>query len=161
MASGIAVTDKVKTLVENMKVVKSSDDSARRLRIATFTIQDEQIDVDRTFSECDLDGQDAFQVFKSLLTDKSCFYFLYDCHFETKEGIKKEEMVFGSWVPEDTVVKLRMKYASSRSSIKNIMKGTKHDLQMNDPSDFQNRAAFAELLEKNAPAIKEIEGIAL
>lgn len=154
MASGIKVAERVKPVVEAMKVNKTQDDASQRLRVVTFTIQNDLIDVDKEIKECDLCECDALDKFLGLLQEKDCFYFLYDCHYENNEGIPKEELIFGSWVPDTCEIKSRMKYASSKSSIKNLLKGLKHDLQMNDRSECSNRDDFATRICKGAAGIE-------
>uniref|UniRef100_UPI0037E83C08 non-muscle cofilin 1-like n=1 Tax=Semicossyphus pulcher TaxID=241346 RepID=UPI0037E83C08 len=166
MASGIKVADSAKAIFEKMKVVKADESEGERKRLVTFTINnDECIDVCKIINQEDLgkDGvpEDAFKAFGTLLCDDSCCYILYDCHYETQEGIKKEELIFGAWIPDTSGIKLKMKYASSKNAIKAMMKGLKHDLQMNDRADYICRDAFAACVEKNSPKIAKIEGVSV
>ncbi|CAJ1067740.1 cofilin-1-like [Xyrichtys novacula] len=156
--SGIQVTDNVKDIISRMKVKRCDDDVNKRLRIITFTIQNDIIDVDKCFCQEEFETEDPFQKLTKLMTDDTCFYALYDCHFETKEGSKKEELIFVTWIPDGIKIKLRMSYASSKNAIKNLMKGVKHDFQVNDRADFCSRLILADCLEKSAPPVKMIEG---
>lgn len=149
-------------MVQKIKVF----DKDNRIRLVTFTIQcnDTIIDVDQVYTDQMLgkDGnpEDAFKLCKSLAKEGCCFYMLYDCHFETDEGIQKEELVFASWIPDNTSVKERMKYSSSRTSFKNCCKGVKHNLELNDITQLDSES-FIECLEKLTPNIISVEGKAI
>lgn len=82
-----------------MKVVKNDADQKERLRLVIMEISGGYIDVEegKIFREKDLENMDVFKVFLSHLDPKQCRYMLYDCHFETKESSKKEELVFVMW----------------------------------------------------------------
>lgn len=99
-ASGAAVADSVKDLYNEMKVVKNDADQSERIRLVVFHISDNFIDVEdnKIYREKDLEGvDDVYKFFIGLLKDKQCRYMLYDCHFETKESSRKEELVFVMW----------------------------------------------------------------
>ncbi|KAM6916414.1 non-muscle cofilin 1-like [Xenentodon cancila] len=159
MASGVQVSDDVKEIVNDMKVVKSDADSNERIRLVIFQIADGEIKIEKTYREKDLaDVEDIFKFFVSLMTPETCSYMLYDCHFETKESSRKEELVFVMWAPDSAPIRARMKYASSKDSMKKILTGIKHELQINDLSDYGNRDSFAEKMGKG---VIKIEGHAV
>lgn len=99
-ASGVKVTDAVKDLINEMKVVKNDADQNERVRLVIFKIDDSEgaIVVDKIYRQKDLaDKDDVFKFFISLLDSKVCRYLMYDCHFETKESSRKEELVAVMW----------------------------------------------------------------
>lgn len=145
----------MKDYFNEMKVVKSDADQMERLRIVVFWINDKFIEVEKAFREKDLQGQDTFKVFQSQLVSKTCRYLLYDCHFESKESSKKEELVFVLWCPDDAPVKEKMKYASSATAIRKTLDGAKHNLEIHDPADCADKITFGEQLEKG---IQSMEG---
>nr|XP_046258360.1 non-muscle cofilin 1-like [Scatophagus argus] len=149
MASGVKVADRVKDIYNEMKVVKSDADNNERMRVVVLAIIDNCIDVEKIFLEKDLAGQDIFKFFKGLLEPDKCRYILYDCHFETKESSKKEELVFTTWCPESGRIKDKMSYASSKEALMKVLQGgVKHNLQMNDISDCGDRDCFAAKLSQ-------------
>ncbi|XP_061600733.1 cofilin-2-like [Cololabis saira] len=159
MASGVKVCDEVKDIVNEMKVVKSDADSNERIRLVVFVIDDGKIKIEKIHREKDLaDVEDVYKFFLSLLNPETCRYMLYDCHFETKESSRKEELVFVMWAPESAPIKAKMQYASSKDSLKKILTGIKHELQMNDLSDYGNRDNFAERMGKG---VIKVEGHAV
>ncbi|MEQ2250744.1 hypothetical protein ILYODFUR_003965 [Ilyodon furcidens] len=124
MASGVQVDDQVKDIINNMKVVKSDADANERIRLVILEIKDGYIKVENIYREKDLSGEDdIFKFFLSLLNKEKCRYLLYDCHFETKESSRKEELVFVMWAPETAPIKSKMQYASSKDSIKKVLTG--------------------------------------
>lgn len=157
MASGVKVADQVKDIYNEMKVVKQDANQKDRIRLVVFHIKDGYIDVDRLYRERDLEGvDDVFKYFLSLMDPKRCCYFLYDCHYEIKDS-KKEDLVFVMWAPEDAAIKDKMCHASSKDALKKILSGIKHELQINDISDF-NRETFVEKIGKG---ITKLEGKAV
>ena len=156
MASGVKVADGVKELFSQMKVVKNDADQMERIRLVVLSICGEFIDVEKIYREKDLKDKDVFKVYMSELKPKTCRYILYDCHFETKESSKKEELVFVLWCPDESNIKEKMCYASSKDALKAILKsGVKHDLQINDLSDCGDRDSFG---KKLGPTLIKVEG---
>lgn len=81
-----------------MKVVKSDADSNERIRIVVFEISEGFIKIEKIYRQKDFKPEDdLYKFFLSLLDKEQCRYLLYDCHFETKESSKKEELVFVMW----------------------------------------------------------------
>jgi len=157
MASGVQVADRVKDIYKEMKVVKNDADQKERLRLVIFEINGRYIDVEegKIFREKDLEDVDVFSFFLSHLHADQCRYMLYDCHFETKESSKKEELVFVMWAPDTAAIKDKMNYASSKDSLKKSLTGIKHELQMNDLADYGDRDNFAEKMGKG---VIKVEG---
>ncbi|XP_028279074.1 non-muscle cofilin 1-like [Parambassis ranga] len=156
MASGVQVSDEVKDIINEMRVVKADSDQKERIRLVAFQIADGFIQVKEIFREKDLSGvDDVFKFFLSKLKAEQCCYLLYDCHFETKESGRKEELVFVLWGPENAPIKQKMVYASSKDALKKVLSGIKHELQMNDLSDYGTRENFAERVGKG---VIKVEG---
>ncbi|XP_044069239.1 non-muscle cofilin 1-like [Siniperca chuatsi] len=156
MASGVKVADGVKDIYNAMKVVKTDADQTERMRLVVLHISGTSIDVEKIFREKDLeDVDDVYKFFLGLLDVKHCRYILYDCHFETKESSKKEELVFFMWAPDTAPIKEKMNYASSKEAIRKVLTGIKHELQVNELSDCSDRDAFAEKLGKG---VIKVEG---
>lgn len=96
-ASGVQVADEVKQIFNVMKVVKNDDDEKERIRIVQLWI-DGEIKVENIYREKDLEGVDnVFKFIKDLMRPDQSRYFLYDCHFDTKESGRKEELIFMMW----------------------------------------------------------------
>ncbi|XP_049926368.1 non-muscle cofilin 1-like [Epinephelus moara] len=154
MSSGVRVSDAVKLLFEEMKVMKKDADECQRLRFAMFTIADGAIIVDKVVREQDLEGvENHFQYFRDLLSDKKCCYALYDCHYENEESSKKEDLIFFMWAPDNADVKDKMAYASSKDPLSKAFCGVKFVKQINDPGEY-HLDYFADFLGKNTVTIE-------
>lgn len=79
--------------------MKKANNTDERVRLATFSFQEDGIDVENTYTQKELDDKnmDGFDFFMTMLTAAKCQYILYDCHFSTKESSNKEELVFVMW----------------------------------------------------------------
>uniref|UniRef100_A0A1A8HZ29 Cofilin 1 (Non-muscle), like n=1 Tax=Nothobranchius kuhntae TaxID=321403 RepID=A0A1A8HZ29_NOTKU len=155
MASGVQVCDDVKEIIKDMKVVKTDADANDRIRLVLLEIKDGKIVIERTYRQKDLsDEPDIFKFFLKQLENNKCRYLLYDCHFETLES-KKEELVFVMWAPDTAPIKAKMQIASSKDALKKTLTGIKHEIQMNDLSDYGTREGFA---DKMAKYVQSVEG---
>ncbi|KAM6922977.1 non-muscle cofilin 1-like isoform 2-T2 [Lycodopsis pacificus] len=160
MSSGVTVCEEVKTLFHKMKVVKNEDAEEDRIRLVTCVIDDVngEIKVEKCLQQkCDECKDDVFKCFQNLMPEDHCRYILYDCHFETEECCKKEELVFLLWAPDSATIKEKMQYASSKEAIDKVIKGVKHRLQLHDKADI-NKEEFAKNLTDK---IKSLEGHAM
>lgn len=86
-SSGAKVADRVKGIYNEMKLSKNTAES---LRFLVMGFCDNCIDVQKSYTNEDLEGKDPFAFFQNLLQPKQCIYILYDCHYETVESVKKE-----------------------------------------------------------------------
>ncbi|XP_030011343.1 non-muscle cofilin 1-like [Sphaeramia orbicularis] len=154
MSSGVAVSDEVKDLFNEMKVQKSGDDQRERLRIVTFVIDGDFVQAEEKYRQKDVeDKDDIYKFFLSVLKEKSCRYVLYDCHFETKES-KKEELVFGMWNPDHATVKDRLLYSSTKTAVGKAFSGVKHNIAINGYAEIEDKDSFADKLGKNIVSLE-------
>nr|ACQ58979.1 Cofilin-2 [Anoplopoma fimbria] len=154
MTSGVTVSEEVKTIHNKMKLVKSDDVEEDRIRIVVCHIV-EEIEVEKIFRQKDLeDVGDIFKFFQSLLLKDQCRYFLYDCHYQTKEHSRKEDVVLMLWAPDTATIKPRLKYAASKVALDKTIVGIKHNFQVNDYGDV-DRDTFADKLGKD---VLKLEG---
>lgn len=114
-----------------------------------FKISDDQkeIVVDEVGSEPD------YEVFREKLLEKKeksgkdrPSYAIYDVAFELEGGEgKRSKITFITYINQDnTGVKSRMVYASSRETLKNALNGIAMNWQANDPSELE----WADLLKE-------------
>lgn len=65
-------------------------------------------------------------------------YAVYDFHFQLAAGEgHRDKIVFLAWSPDDSGVKPKMVYASSKDSLKKSLDGFTHDFQLNEPEDIE------------------------
>ncbi|MBW04356.1 Cofilin-1, partial [Eschrichtius robustus] len=143
MASGVAVSDGVTKVFNDMKVHKSStpEEVKKRKKAVFFCLSEDKKNIILEEGKEILAGDvgqtvdDPYATFVKRLPDKDCRYALYDATYETKES-KKEELVFIFWAPECAPLKSKMIYASSKDAIKKKLTGIKHELQANCYEEF-------------------------
>ncbi|XP_036316033.1 cofilin-1-like [Pipistrellus kuhlii] len=126
MASGVAVSDGVIKVFNDMKVKK-------RKKAVLFCLSEDKIILEEgkeiLVGDVGQTVDDPYAAFVKMLPDKDCRYALYDATYETKES-KKEDLVFIFWAPESAPLKSKMIYASSKDAIRKLT-GIKHELQAN------------------------------
>ncbi|KAK2081933.1 putative ferric reductase transmembrane component [Saguinus oedipus] len=145
MASGVAVSDGVIKVFNDMKVRKSSTPEEN-----IILEEGKEILLGNVGQTVD----DPYDTFVKMLPDKDCRYALYDATYETKES-KKEDLVFIFWAPESAPLKSKMIYASSKDAIKKLT-GIKHELQANCYEEVKDRCTLAEKL--GGSAVISLEG---
>nr|XP_012423202.1 PREDICTED: cofilin-1 isoform X2 [Odobenus rosmarus divergens] len=133
MASGVAVSDGVIKVFNDMKVRKSStpEEVKKRKKAVLFCLSEDKKNIILEEGKEILVGDvgqtvdDPYATFVKMLPDKDCRYALYDATYETKES-KKEDLVFIFWAPESAPLKSKMIYASSKDAIKKKLTGPLH-----------------------------------
>ncbi|KAM9345043.1 cofilin-2-like [Symphorus nematophorus] len=149
MASGVQVCERVKRLINDIKVLKNNADPSDRMRIVVLSIQGDCIDMEKIYTEKELVGRDPYKVIKEIMKPDCCRYILYDCHYATKETSCKEDLVYMLWCPDSAKIKDKMCYAASNDAVAKCLSGIKHKLQMNDLGDISSRLCLAEKLGKD------------
>ncbi|XP_052583054.1 cofilin-1-like [Peromyscus californicus insignis] len=131
MASGVAVSDGVVKVFNDMKVHKSStpEEVKKRKKAVLFCLSEDKSIILEEGKEI-LVGDvrqtvdDPYTTFVKMLPDKDCHYALYDSTYQTKES--KEDLVFIFWASESAENK--MIYVSSKDAIKKLT-GIKYESQ--------------------------------
>ncbi|XP_078205672.1 zinc transporter 6 isoform X3 [Callithrix jacchus] len=163
MASGVAVSDGVIKVFNDMKVRKSStpEEVKKPKKAVLFCLSEDKKNIILEEGKEILVGDvsqtvdDPYATFVKMLADKNCRYALYDATYETKES-KKEDLVFIFWAPESAPLKSKMIYASSKDAIKKKLTGIKHELQANCYKEVKDRCTLAEKL--GGSAVISLEG---
>ncbi|RMZ91712.1 hypothetical protein DV736_g1039, partial [Chaetothyriales sp. CBS 134916] len=119
------------------------------LKYIIYKISDDQTEivVDETGTEADYDGFREKLIAKKDKAGKDRpSYAIYDVEFELDGGEgKRSKIAFITYINQDnTAVKSRMVYASSRETLKNALNGIAITLQANDPSELE----WADLLKE-------------
>ncbi|XP_072293534.1 non-muscle cofilin 1-like [Eucyclogobius newberryi] len=157
MASGVKVSDEIKSLFNTMKVNRSSDNAQERIRVAEFALNDAhtEIEVKGLIKEKDLEeGENLFKKVQSLMRERECTYIVYDCHYETNVT-KKEDLIFIMWSCDNAKPKERMVYSSSKSALKKIL-DVKFEFEMH-ANDEITPASFVSNMGKEK--IVKLEGL--
>ncbi|XP_055467592.1 cofilin-1-like [Psammomys obesus] len=105
-ASGVAVSDGVIKVFNDVKVRKSSTPEVKKRKKAVlFCLSEDRKNIILEEGKEILVGDvgqtedDPYTTFVKMLSDKDGRYALYDATYETKES-KKEDLVFIFWAPE-------------------------------------------------------------
>nr|XP_057914490.1 non-muscle cofilin 1-like [Doryrhamphus excisus]XP_057914491.1 non-muscle cofilin 1-like [Doryrhamphus excisus]XP_057914492.1 non-muscle cofilin 1-like [Doryrhamphus excisus] len=153
MASGVKVDEEVKELFETMKLEKSETE---RIRLMVFEIVKDLIKVTHVYKQKNLNEMnvDAFKLFKDHLMCGSCCYLLYDCHFEKAEQGGQEDLIFAMWAHEEAPLKMKMVYASSKNTLKDMLKGIKHAFEFHDIGDCSCEVDLAAKLGKTVMSVE-------
>uniref|UniRef100_S4RPS2 ADF-H domain-containing protein n=1 Tax=Petromyzon marinus TaxID=7757 RepID=S4RPS2_PETMA len=155
-ASGVAVSDDVIRVFNDMKVRKASsaEEVKKRKKAVLFCLSPDkkQIIVEPAkeilVGDIGQSVDDPYGAFVKLLPPNDCRYALYDATYETNES-KKEDLVFVFWAPDSAPLKSKMIYASSKDAIKKKFTGIKHEWQVNGMEDIGDRLTLAEKLGGN------------
>ena len=153
-ASGVAVSDGVIKVFNEMKVRKSStpEEVKKRKKAVLFCLSEDKKNVILEEGKQILVGDmgqtvdDPYATFVKMLPDKDCHYALCDATCETKES-SEEDLVFIFRAPESASLKSKMIYASSKDAIKKKLTGIKHELQANCHEEVKDHCTLAEKLE--------------
>ncbi|XP_060614155.2 cofilin-1 [Anolis sagrei] len=153
MASGVAVSDAVIKVFNEMKVRKASspEEVKKRKKAVIFCLSEDKKTIILEEGKEILVGEvgdtieDPYLHFIKMLPEHDCRYALYDATYETKES-KKEDLVFIFWAPECAPLKSKMIYASSKDGMKKTLPGVKHEWQANCMEEVKDRCALAEKL---------------
>ncbi|XP_036029681.1 cofilin-1-like [Onychomys torridus] len=156
MASGVAVSDGVIKVFNDIKVRKSSrpEEVKKRKKAVLFCLSEDKKNIILKEGKEILVGDvgqtvdDPHTTFVKMLPDKDCYYALYDATYEAKE--RKEGLVFIFWAPECAPLKSKMIYANSKDAIKKKLTGIKHELQANCYEEVKDHCTLAEKLGGSA-----------
>uniref|UniRef100_A0A2K6JUL9 Cofilin 1 n=2 Tax=Rhinopithecus TaxID=542827 RepID=A0A2K6JUL9_RHIBE len=160
MASGVAVSDGVIKVFNDMKVRKSStpEEVKKRKKAVLFCLSEDKKNIILEEGKEILVGDvgqtvdDPYATFVKMLPDKDCRYALYDATYETKES-KKEDLTPHC---QPKGFSNKMIYASSKDAIKKKLTGIKHELQANCYEEVKDRCTLAEKL--GGSAVISLEG---
>uniref|UniRef100_A0A2K6G1H0 ADF-H domain-containing protein n=1 Tax=Propithecus coquereli TaxID=379532 RepID=A0A2K6G1H0_PROCO len=147
-ASGVAVSDGVIKVFNDMKVRKSStpEEVKKRKKAVLFCLSEDKKNIILEEGKEILVGDvgqtvdDPYATFVKMLPDKDCRYALYDATYETKES-KKEDLV-----PVLPAHRCSLFFPT----------GIKHELQANCYEEVKDRCTLAEKL--GGSAVISLEG---
>ncbi|KAG6595305.1 Actin-depolymerizing factor 1 [Cucurbita argyrosperma subsp. argyrosperma] len=125
-ASGMAVNDECKLKFLELK-------SKRTHRFIIFKIEEKlkQVVVEK------LGGpSQSYEDFAASLPADECRYAVYDFDFVTEENCQKSRIFFLAWSPDNSRVRSKMIYASSKERFKRELDGIQVELQATDPTEM-------------------------
>jgi len=143
MASGVNIHDNCKTYFVDMKMNK-----AYQYIIFALSADQKQIIVEKT-GEKGAPYEEFLENMKVIASKGECRYAVYDVPSETKEGQKTQKIVFFMWSPDESTVKQKMVYASSKSALTHALgsEGIAKFIQASDLCDL-NFAAVQQCVKQ-------------
>ncbi|OIW11090.1 hypothetical protein TanjilG_22897 [Lupinus angustifolius] len=120
----MAVQDECKLKFQELKAKRSH-------RFIVFKIEQQQIVVEKVG-----DSSESYDDFQASLPADECRYAVYDFDFVTDENCQKSKIFFTAWSPENSRVRMKMVYASSKDRFKRELDGIQFELQATDPSEM-------------------------
>ncbi|KAJ8464567.1 hypothetical protein OPV22_027119 [Ensete ventricosum] len=79
---------------------------------------------------------ETYDDFTASLPADECRYAVFDFDFVTDELCQKSKIFFISWAPDNSRVRSKMLYASSKDRFKRELDGIQVELQATDPSEM-------------------------
>lgn len=104
-----------------------------------------EIVVDHKMAKADNDGD--WQKFVECLPKDEPRYAVYDLHYETNDGRPQDKIVFVFWSPDNSSIKPKMLYASSKDAIRSALNGIAKEYQANDTSDLDKAEVVKKCLQ--------------
>eukprot|EP00127_Corallochytrium_limacisporum_P004803 Clim_evm4s180 gene=Clim_evmTU4s180 len=72
-------------------------------------------------------------------------YAFYDFDYKTDEGGDRQKVTFIHWAPEDSTIKRKMLYASSKDGLKKQLVGIAKEVQATDASEIEFQAVLEQV----------------
>jgi len=83
-----------------------------------------------------------YDAFLSDLPDGECRWAVYDFEYEKEGAGKRNKITFFSWSPDDSKVKQKMLFASSKDALRRSLVGVAAEIQGTDPSEVAYESVF-------------------
>jgi cofilin len=140
MASGVAVCDECKTSFQEIKL-------GHKYRYVIFCLTEDlkQIVVEKR-AEPSATYDEFLEELKQAESKSECRFAVFDAEFSTKDGQQRNKIVFFMWSPENSKIKQKMVYASSKDALKKALgEGIAKEIQANDHGDLMWSAVLDKL----------------
>ncbi|XP_021651581.2 actin-depolymerizing factor-like [Hevea brasiliensis] len=80
--------------------------------------------------------QKNYDDFTASLPANECRYVVYDFDFTTNENVQKSKIFFIAWASDESKVRSKMLYASSKDKFRRELDGVQVELQAKDPGEM-------------------------
>ncbi|KAH8825145.1 hypothetical protein DL96DRAFT_164872 [Flagelloscypha sp. PMI_526] len=123
-ASGVTVDSQCLTDYNDLKL-------SRKYKYIIFKINDDKtsIIVEKASTEGD------YEKFLEELPEATPRWAVYDFEFEKEDGGKRNKLTFIAWSPDDSKIKEKMVYASSKDALRKALVGIAIEIQGTDSSE--------------------------
>lgn len=102
-------------------------------RYIIFKIEEKskQVVVDKTGGPAE-----SYNDFTASLPENDCRYAVFDFDFVTSENCQKSKIFFISWSPDQSQIRAKMLYATSKERIRRELDGVHYEIQATDPAEM-------------------------
>ncbi|KAI0629736.1 actin depolymerizing factor [Trametes polyzona] len=134
MASGVGVNPKCLEAFQELKL-------GRKTKYIVFTLSPDntEIVVEKTGP-----STSTYDDFISELPEAECRWAVYDFDYEKEDGGKRSKITFYCWSPDDSKIKQKMLFASSKEALRRSLVGIASEIQGTDYSEI----AYDQVLDK-------------
>eukprot|EP00834_Sanchytrium_tribonematis_P001630 NODE_41_length_34096_cov_2.002235.p26 type:complete len:139 gc:universal NODE_41_length_34096_cov_2.002235:30980-31396(+) len=129
MASGVAVSDVCLNAFQDLKMNKKSK----------FILY--KLNKDLTEVVVDQTSNGTYEEFIHALPKKECRYAVFDLEFDFGEG-PRSKIVFFTWSPDESKIREKMVYASTKDAIRKKLVGVQTEIQATDLSEVAKDAVL-------------------
>jgi len=145
MASGVAVSDKCKSVFDEVKKEKKH-------RYVVFHIEEE-----KTINVCAVGDRDAtYDDFVEEIQKEGknmCRYALYDYEYthsmQGAESTQKQKLFLMLWCPDEARIKMKMLYSSSFDALKKALTGVAKYIEATDSCEISQKEVEAKLRQND------------
>ncbi|CAO1623780.1 unnamed protein product [Jaminaea pallidilutea] len=133
MSSGVQVNSECLEAFQSLKLGK-------KLKFIVYTLSSDnrEIVVAKTSNSTD------YNDFLKELPPAECRYAIYDFEYEKGDEGKRNKICFFTWSPDDSKIKQKMVFASSKDALRRALVGISSEIQGTDASEVD----YQSVLEK-------------
>ncbi|KAI9058115.1 recombinant Actophorin [Trametes sanguinea] len=125
MASGVGVNPECLEAYQELKLGKKT-------KYIMFTLNKDNTEI---VVEKKSPLTSTYDDFLADLPEGECRWAVYDFDFEKEDGGKRSKIIFYSWSPDDSKVKQKMLFASSKDALRRALVGIAAEIQGTDYSE--------------------------
>lgn len=125
-SSGMGVADECKQVFLELQRKK-----VHRYIIFKIEEKSKQVVVDKTGGPAE-----SYNDFTASLPENDCRYAVFDFDFVTSENCQKSKIFFISWSPDQSQIRAKMLYATSKERIRRELDGVHYEIQATDPAEM-------------------------
>ncbi|KAI0357505.1 recombinant Actophorin [Trametes cingulata] len=125
MASGVGVNPECLEAYQELKLGKKT-------KYIIFTLSKDNTEI---IVEKKSPPTSTYDDFLADLPEGECRWAVYDFDFEKDDGGKRSKITFYSWSPDDSKVKQKMLFASSKDALRRSLVGIAAEIQGTDYSE--------------------------
>ncbi|KAI8994228.1 recombinant Actophorin [Trametes punicea] len=125
MASGVGVNPECLEAYQDLKLGKKA-------KYIIFTLSKDNTEI---VVEKKSPPTSTYDDFLQDLPEGECRWAVYDFDYEKEDGSKRSKITFYSWSPDDSKVKQKMLFASSKDALRRSLVGIASEIQGTDYSE--------------------------